>query len=145
MTEIMKDIHTDDVTDKVLNLSGIPEENRSEIEEAVCWIENAAKNKLNADYWRVFYKALQSLPDSCSAVCDTSVIGFMECEIKERLKINDEPVDKDVASEIADLAFSYYTHSTKHYDVPQDATQLECVDIAIDHYCEEHGITTYSK
>lgn len=49
---------TNDITSALLKLSGAPEEAREEIESAVYYIDAAAQNKYNHDYFRVLYNIL---------------------------------------------------------------------------------------
>ena len=54
---------SNDITAALLNLSGVTEEAREDIENAVYYIDAAAQNEYNHDYFRVLYNTLLSIAE----------------------------------------------------------------------------------
>lgn len=49
---------SNDITNALLTVSGAPEEIREELENAVYYLQAAAQNKYNHDYFRVIYNTM---------------------------------------------------------------------------------------
>lgn len=56
--------HPYDLTQDIIKLCDVPEEDMKEIEEAVYQLSAIAQNEYNAEYWRVFYRTLSRIAEN---------------------------------------------------------------------------------
>lgn len=54
---------SNDLAETLRNLADAPEEAREELEEAVYYIQAAAQNDHNRDYFRILFNVLQAITD----------------------------------------------------------------------------------